>query len=179
MLKSTNNITNNTTINATKEFFNDPKKLIAVLSSAVINEDIRSFVHNLNNKKRGSVLSKHFYFSGRRGYLVHHCNGSPYIAMRKNGIHLFPWEMGRVPKNFYEDERNRIDSIRWAFTIENYTVPEFRKEFAYLLKYYKNSTARALQKSGFIVSRDGGWGIEPQFNVKEWYKACKIRWLLN
>jgi len=162
-----------------REVVNEPRKLVAILGKSDVNEDIREFVHSLNKRKRGSILSKHFLFNGKRGYLVHRCKGSPFIAARMNGIILFPWEMFRAPRNFYENERNRIDAIRWSFVIKKFTVTEFRKEFAYLLKYYGNSAAKALRTSDFIFSKNEGWDIEPQFNVKEWYKDCKIRWLLN
>jgi len=173
MLKYSNNVT--------KEFFNDPKNLVAVLNRSVIKEDIRDFVKNLNKERNGTVLSKHFHSNGKRGFLVHHCNGSPYIAMRKSGISLFPWQMSNVPRGFYEIQDNRTDAIRWAFAIKKYTIEEFRCKSAYLMKkYYTNSIISALDDAGFTYRRNGTIsGVKPIFNAKNWYKTCKARWLMD
>lgn len=144
------------------------------------NKELKTAVRDIvkNNGGPENIIGKHL--NGLRGKIR---NNSMYNTLRSVGYKLFPWQMGRKPRNFYKESSNRIDTIRWLILEEGFkNTSDFRSNgFETLIKnYYSNSFSCMLHEADFLFERKNSH-IEflPNFNVQQWKTECKKRWLME
>lgn len=76
-------------------------------------EAIRFLVGEVLKKDPRDMTNRDFKENGLMGVLSNYYNGSPYMALRKAGYKIKPWEMMFTPFAFYKKRKNRISAIRW------------------------------------------------------------------
>lgn len=76
---------------------------------------IRYLVETVLGKDPRDMKALDFRRNRLNGLLAHHYRDEPYLAIASAfpELRIKPWEMGSVPRSFYEDRDNRIAVIRW------------------------------------------------------------------
>lgn len=103
-----------------------------------------------------NITSKTFIENGLNGLLTYH-NNSPYNVINELYLNKFkPWEYNCVGNNFWSNNNNRIDAIRWLIDdkLKSKDILDIKyKDFTdnklqgLLRKYYDNNINKALEEA--------------------------------
>jgi len=101
------------------------------------------------------LRERHFTDNGIGRVLDFH-GKHPYGAFVEAGYEVNPWEMGKVPKNFYKSRKNRAAAVRWMVAKEGKPAcmvksADFEKNgLGRVLQYCGKSPFRALKEAGLV-----------------------------
>jgi hypothetical protein len=111
-------------------------------------------------KPASEIKSADFEANGL-GRVLQCCGKSPFLALKEAGLVKEPFEMGRVPRTYYRERKNRIASVKRLVELvgkeaREITFPDFAAHgMAGLVQgYYHSSPFEALFDAGLVGRKD-------------------------
>ncbi len=141
-------------------------------------------------KKLTDVTQKDFNKNGLGGLLAGRYNSSPYEAVKEAfpELDLKPWEMKITPTGFFDEEKNRFESVKWLVkTVGKKPTDLCRADFkegglgGLLKNHYNNSPYKAVIEA-FPKMNIRPWEMKntpcSSFDDKE-NRVAGVRWLVE
>ena len=150
---------------------NDENKIRA--TKWLIEEKLKFNDYDIKNNLTSELFDKH----GLKGMLKLY-NGSPYAAVNAAYPNRFhPWEFAKTPYGFYDNEKNRLDALRWLIEEKlKLTDDEIKEKVS--LNFFKEHSLGGLVSIRFNGSPYAALNALYPGKFKQWElkQACLGLW---
>ncbi|MCK4319654.1 hypothetical protein KAW38_03730 [Candidatus Micrarchaeota archaeon] len=132
------------------------------------------------------ITTNDFKDNRLRGLSAHHCNDSPYLAVKEIYPEIKEWEMKTTPKSFFDTKENRITATGWLIEKLNKNPRDItQKDFidnrlsGLLYHHYKGSPYLAI-RDAYPDIKEWEMVFSPNFFYKKKEnRITAIRWLIE